>query len=197
MFFRDELTPEPSITLTKAMMESARIPRGYWNCELTSIPDTLPYGQALKDYVKNIRERDVNGQGLYLFGPYGSGKSGGAVALAKEAMRRGGRALWFSSLEFEPVFGKHQDAELRKAVLGTHFLILDDLGAEKGISWSPQWVETVIKLRNNEQLPTIITSNDDPMTLMGRIKSIASILGGGYHAVHVKGHDWRMDGPPK
>lgn len=196
MFYRDELTPEPSITLTRAMMESARIPRAYWNCELANIPDSLAHAKPLKDYVANIGQRDRDGRGLYLFGIYGTGKTGAGVAILKEAMRRGGRAVFFSALELEPVFGKHTDPGLREAVLKTHFLVLDDLGAEKGISWSPQWVETVIKLRNNEKLPTIITTNEKPIELFSRIKSIASILGGGYDAVHVFGHDWRMDGPP-
>ena len=143
----------------------------------------------------NIRMLEKEGRGLYLYGPYGSGKSGAAVSIAKEAMKRGGRVIFFSSLELEPVFGKGLYNDLREAVINTHFLIFDDVGAEKQIPWSPIWVETVIKLRNNNHLPTLITSNDTPESFYSRIKSIASIMGGKYDVIDIRGIDWRLDPP--
>lgn len=198
-FFRDDLSPEPRVNITKEMLIAARIPADFWRCELKKIPEktpALPYRKQLIDYVKNLPSKDKGGAGLYLHGPYGSGKSGAACAIGKEAMRRGGRVLFISSLELDAVFGKGLDNTLREAALKTHFLIFDDVGAEKGIPWSPTWVETIIKLRNNNRLPTIITSNDKPIEFCSRIKSVASILGGRYEAIQVSGLDWRLD-PPK
>lgn len=195
-FFRDELSKEPRIKLTKEMLVSARIPSDFWYCELSRIPDKMSYLEQLTAYVDNIQKNDGEGKCLYLHGPYGSGKTGAACAIGKEALRRGGRVLFLSSYELEPVFSKGLDNALREAALKTHFLIFDEVGAEKSIPWSPPWVETVVKLRNNNRLPTIITSNDKPVETCSRIKSIASILGGRYDAIQISGLDWRMD-PPK
>lgn len=195
-YFRSILTPEPSVVLTTELLISARIPRSLWNCTLSSIPEKFKYGVALREYVKTMHITERSGKCLYLHGPYGRGKSGGAASIAKAAMARGGRVIFFSALELDTVFGKSLDNELRDAVLKTHFLVLDDLGAEKSIPWSPSWIETIIKLRNNDNLITFITSNDRPVDFMGRVKSVASILGGRYEDIYVDGHDWRMDGPP-
>lgn len=197
-FFRDELSQEPRVKITKDILIASRIPADFWRCEVTKIPEkptTLTYKKQLLDYVKCLPARDKAGIGLYLHGPYGSGKSGAACAIGKEVMRRGGRVLFLSSLELDSVFGKGHD-DIREAAVKTHFLIFDDVGAEKGIPWSPTWVETIIKLRNNNRLPTIVTSNDKPIEFCSRIKSVASILGGRYEAIQVSGIDWRLD-PPK
>jgi DNA replication protein DnaC len=178
------------------MLRFSRIPSDFWHCEITKIPETMAYRQQLITYVKQLPEMDKQGKCLFLFGPYGSGKTGAACAIGKEAMRRGGRVIFLSSLELEPIFGKGLDNALREACLKTHFLIFDDVGAEKSVPWSPAWVETIVKLRNNNRLPTIITSNEKPIETCSRIKSIASIFGGRYDAIKVEGIDWRMD-PPK
>jgi DNA replication protein DnaC len=195
-FFRDELTQEPSVRLTEDLLCSSRIPYDLWRCSLNKIPDKHSYKQDLKTYVSKLHVLEKEGCGLYLYGPYGSGKSGAASAIAKEAMKRGGRVLFLSSLELEPVFGKGLDNDLREAVTKTHFLIFDDVGAEKQIPWSPIWIETIIKLRNNNRLPTLITSNDSPESFYSRIKSIASIMGSRYETIDIRGVDWRLD-PPK
>jgi DNA replication protein DnaC len=195
-YFRGDLTPQPSVKVTRGLLEGARIPKALWNCNLGNIPERLVYGGVLRNYVSTMHQSEKEGKSLYLHGIYGRGKSGAAVAVAKEALSRGGRVIFVSALELEAAFGKESDFKLKNAMLRTHFLILDDLGAEKAIPWSPQWVETVIKLRNNDSLPTIITSNDKPLDFMGRIKSVASILGGNYQDIFVEGHDWRMDGKP-
>src|ERR1019366_3413037 len=70
------------------------------------------------------------------------------------------------------------------------------VGAEKAIPWAAPWIEAIIKLRNNDLLPTFITSNDTSDKLMERIKSIASMLGGKYEEIYVDGHNWRLEGPP-
>lgn len=195
-FFRDELSPKPRVKITKDMLVASRIPSDFWYCEISKIPETMSYKKQLSLYIEQLPKMDVQGKGLFLFGPYGSGKTGAACAIAKEAMRRGGRVLFLSSLELEPVFGKGLDNELREACLKTHFLVFDDVGAEKSVPWSPAWVETIVKLRNNNRLPTLITSNEKPIEICSRIKSIASILGGRYDGIQISGLDWRMD-PPK
>lgn len=195
-FFRSELTSDPTLVLTKDLLTSSRIPRNFWNCELSKIPDKFAYKTSLVKYLNSIQQNDRDGKSLYLHGAYGRGKTGAAVALVKEAMRRGARVCFVSALELDSIFGKGQDEEYRKAILNTHFLIFDDLGAEKQIPWSPQWLETIIKLRNNNNLPTFITSNDKPIETMQRIKSIASLLGAKYDEILVEGHNWRLDGAP-
>ncbi len=196
-FFRSELTQEPVLILTKELLVSSRIPRGLWNCEISKIPESFTHRKKADKYIKNLPALDKAGRGLYLHGPYGRGKSGMAVAIAKEAMRRGARVLFFSAHELDSIFGKTPDYELKNAVLKTHFLIFDDVGAEKAIPWAAPWVEAIIKLRNNDLLPTFITSNEAPLAFMQRIKSIASMLGGKYVDILVDGHDWRLDGQPK
>src|SRR5277367_314304 len=113
-FFRDDLSQEPRIKITKDMLVAARIPSDFWYCELSRIPETVPYRSQLTAYVDGIQKNDKEGKCLYLHGPYGSGKTGAACALGKEAIRRGGRVLFFSSYELEPVFGKGLDNALRE-----------------------------------------------------------------------------------
>lgn len=188
-------------------MKRARVPRDFWSCELDKIPVAMPYVGELDKYVATMHISEKQGRSLYLYANvYGTGKTGAAVAILKEAMRRGGRGLFISAIEMEAIFGKNGDHErlehepdirLAEAVCKTHFLVLDDLGAEKSIPWAAPWVEKIIKMRSNGRLPTIITSNDEPIDLMQRIQSVASILGGRYDGIEIRGINWRLDGPPE
>jgi len=195
MHFRDTLSKEPRIKLTKSLLVSSRIPEDLWLCDIDNIPSNLPFKSTLQSFINNIHLSEKEGQSLYLQGPYGSGKSGTAVAIIKHVLVRGGRSIFVASVELDSIFGKANDFKLKNDILNTHFLILDDLGAEKPIPWSPPWIEQIIKLRNNKKLPTIITSNDSFIDTCTRIQSITSILGSKYQLIELKGIDWRLDPP--
>jgi len=196
-FFRDDLSQTPKIKITKDLLIASRIPRDYWECEIHKIPDNN-YKQVLSAYIASLPSNDKEGRGLYLYGNYGSGKTGAGVAILKEAMRRGARAMFVAALELPDIFGYNnkEAVKLKDPILNTHFLLLDDLGAENCASWSTSWIETIVKLRNNNRLPTIITSNDSPVKTCERIGSIVSILGSRYKDINIKGIDWRLN-PPK
>lgn len=136
------------------------------------------------------KEEDVqtllNGQGLYLHGKTGSGKTLYASALLLEIDRRSyvypdiskKESKFIGSLylleEIRNSFSaKKEEAEdvrkTTKEILDYYsfvdYLILDDLGSERPTEWALSILQMILNNRYEEILPTIITSNFDLDTL--------------------------------
>jgi len=158
------------------------------------------------------------GEGLFLHGGAGTGKTHLAVAIIRETvvtpratlmfdvsthawLVKKQKSPWFvsvpdllmkirSTFRQDSVESEEQVIDLLSA---PKMLVLDDLGAEKTTDWSLQTLYTIIDRRYREVCPTIVTSNLDPQALSDKIGDrITSRLVGMCKVIALKGSDRRL-----
>jgi primosomal protein DnaI len=117
------------------------------------------------DFVENY-ENKRSANGLYLYGPFGVGKTYIMGAIANRLAEKGISTLIVYSPEFfremKNSIGDQTLQEKLDTVKKVPILIFDDLGAETLSSWTRDEVLGVIlQYRMMEKLPTLYTSNYD------------------------------------
>lgn len=171
---------------------------------------------AAADWLE-ARDRD-----LYLYGPTGTGKTRLAVSLLNECNARGlvGGELIYVRVptlieRLKASFGQDVPAHAGKleTYLYAGLLVLDDLGAEHGTSYTRTTVETLYNDRLDAGRPTILTSNlplglslEDQMKpeadrtyriglgdFLGDDRMVSRIAGNA-EIVEMAGDDQRLDG---
>jgi DNA replication protein DnaC len=112
----------------------------------------------------------LEGENLFLYGPPGSGKTQAAIMIAKTAIRSGlnARVVNIGRLCVDVRRGYSDQGLTESAALEslgtTDFLILDDLG-------TGETRNATLEERQNRRLPTIITSNLEPVELVSKLGS--------------------------
>ncbi|EGK06978.1 primosomal protein DnaI [Desmospora sp. 8437] len=105
-------------------------------------------------------------KGLYLYGPFGVGKSRIAGAMAQDLVRFGVDSLMVYVPDFiREVKDSIRDGSVQQkldALKKATVLILDDLGAENMTPWTrDEILGAILQYRMMEKLPTVMTSNLD------------------------------------
>lgn len=147
------------------------IPKRYHN---------VSYEKDIVEGIKEIVKKQLqSGNGLYIRGEVGCGKTHLACAIAKDIMEFGVEVRFFNTSEFleklreefrdnphvdEDSLGLFRDIMDFKGVL-----ILDDIGTEKVSDWVNERLYLIINKRYEEMLPTIFTSNCDMEILSARL----------------------------
>lgn len=102
---------------------------------------------------------------LYLYGPYGSGKSHLAAAIGHVAAERGMGVVYRSTPGLLDAFrDRETGAQALAGVIRADLLILDDMGAEKRSEWTDDRFFRLFSERAGR--PTVITSNYDTEDLI-------------------------------
>ncbi|HLW78183.1 MAG TPA: ATP-binding protein [Terriglobia bacterium] len=120
--------------------------------------------------------RDFNT--LALLGGTGVGKTHLGVALLAEAVARGEVVLWRDSRDAIERMKDESAGELKRLQGGPRLLMLDDVGAELAGGWG-RALSHVVRFRDGNHLPTIITSNLSLDTLDTLEPGLASRLARG------------------
>jgi primosomal protein DnaI len=129
-------------------------------------------------------------RGLYLYGPWGVGKSGLAIAALREAIAAGHSSLYLSTSSLLDMlreaiaasqrlargYGDEEDkqeesagAKVLRQVEEVEWLVLDDLGVECGTEFVVNKLYRIIEGRRlRKRLYTIFTSNKDAAGLEQR-----------------------------
>lgn len=106
------------------------------------------------------------GEGLYLVGSPGTGKTFLAAIIAQELLNNG-KSVIFGDVpslleQLKGSYSAESEAsieELMKTLTAADMLVLDDLGTENPTEWAVERLYLIINNRYTEQKPIIVTSN--------------------------------------
>lgn len=120
--------------------------------------------KALVKALGIARDFDPQGiEGLFFYGPPGSGKSHLAAAIVNAACATGVPARYgtVSSLLrlVQDGFSDGSASQRLEALINCPLLVIDDLGTENTTQWSEMTLFELVTGRDNAERPTIYTSN--------------------------------------
>jgi DNA replication protein DnaC len=155
--------------------------------------------------VAELKKTILEGQGAFITGPCGSGKTHLAIALmlywyAEKFDPRRLKACYLSLpyffLSLRNSFGRNTgdaEADIVERYSSISLLLIDDLGAQKISEWSRESLYVLVDRRYREKLPTIVTSNLDLDQISELIDDrIASRLAEMCTVMHLAGDDHRV-----
>lgn len=118
-----------------------------------------------KEYADNFAYHKANGDGLYIEGTNGTGKTHLAAAIALQLINEGIPVVCKTSSDLLLDIKKAFDSEYVKEheVLSVYkkvdLLIIDDLGKEQCSDWSMSTLYSILNDRYEDMKPTIVTTN--------------------------------------
>jgi DNA replication protein DnaC len=182
----DELVPCPScmgaygrradFERFRSLMAEARLPRQSEGWTFGTFP-AAGKEEALRDTAMYARgEQRGTFTNLYLFGPYGSGKTGLAVCVLRARLERREAALFWTMPDlfmrikatYDPA-REESENDLIERLGGVPLLVLDDIGTEKPSEWQREKLYQILNRRMNEDLATVFTSNMTPFQLEAHV----------------------------
>lgn len=154
------------------MIQSMHMPREVMEAQLHDIDlggesddSRIAVVEAANEFLRQLDETGkLPTRGLYIYGPFGIGKSFILGALANELARRRIKTV----AVFVPEFLREMKQSIQDQTLNekidfvkrAQVLILDDFGAESMSAWTRDEVlGTILQHRMAEELPTFFTSN--------------------------------------
>ncbi|AEO93484.1 DnaC-like helicase loader [Bacillus phage G] len=167
--------------LLNADLASSGVPRKYldsnWNWE--GLNNNKESTEKMKEYANNFDEHYYSGQGIYLYGQQGRGKSLLESLVAREVAAKINRdtsknyKIAFIIFE-ELVQLTHQSRSDLKArnlyhslISKPDLLIVDNIGSETGSKeYNTKVLEFLLRKRDNDGVPTVISSNYTPEQLL-------------------------------
>ena len=112
---------------------------------------------------------------LTIFGPVGAGKTHLAMAIAQSSKAP---AMWAnvpellsylrSTFDRDVAASFHQELERIKTA---YLLVLDDLASERQTEWATEQLYQIVNHRHINRMPTVITTNDNVLKMVGRVGS--------------------------
>lgn len=130
-----ELSSDRVCDVTASALEDANVPQRYWEASFRRLLDDHPDQIDVVGKVFGAMTDKFNsGSGLRVFGPSDSGKTYFAVAVLKEAIRRGGTVCFLSSSDVISA-AKHElfseaGEDIMDRIKRSNVLLLDGLGRE-------------------------------------------------------------------
>ncbi|WP_203246681.1 primosomal protein DnaI [Sporosarcina beigongshangi] len=166
---KNKLIDEESRNVSK-MIDSFYMPKDVMEARLQNIDmffddSRVRIVRVAKDFLNAIDETgELPEKGMYIYGPFGIGKSFILGALANELANRRIRTVAVYVPEFlREIKQSIQDQTLNEKidfVKKAQVLMLDDIGAETMSAWTRDEVlGTILQYRMAEKLPTFFTSN--------------------------------------
>src|SRR5581483_10055525 len=160
---------------SQVLLASARIPKRYEHCVLSSFESDFPGAHPSLSYAriaacKFVEEYDPReGTGLLIIGKIGVGKTHLAVGIIKDLiLTRGASCLFYDYRELlKQIQNSYNDSvkatelDVLRPVFDTEVLVLDELGAVKPTEWVWDTVSLILNTRYNDNRTTIITTNFD------------------------------------
>ncbi|WP_210491547.1 ATP-binding protein [Patulibacter sp. SYSU D01012] len=179
----------------------ARIPREYQDASFdhTNI-NGLPRAavRQVRRYVETLDERLGAGDGLWISGSIGTGKTWLAMLVARYAIERGQAVAVYSVPRLLSEIRRTYDGEGRTTLelldqlTSVTLLVLDDVGTERTNPWVLEQLYSIINERWQERRAIVLTTNLDPEQMREQLGERAvSRLVGMCETVLVEGVDHR------
>jgi DNA replication protein DnaC len=123
---------------------------------------------ALNQYMDTLEENMDSGQGLLMFGSFGTGKTTAAVVVAQEAISKG-YSVKFLGVDYLTAelrgMQYEQAAIFRNELAEKDLIILDGLEADADGKWLLEEVGAIIARRYDNRKSIIVTTNSTPEQL--------------------------------
>lgn len=179
-----------------SLLKEVGITRRYENAEV--------FDPRCAQYLRDFGE--CAGNGLYIYGEVGTGKTSLANALAREFAFAGYKVILTTTIgmleTIQDTYGKEASSLLACHGYGEcDVLVLDDFGKESASAWSVMTIFQIVNMRYESMLPTIVTTQYSPFELTKRLgrsgekesaTAIVSRLHGTMQVVHLTGPDKRL-----
>lgn len=183
----------------------ARIPREYQDASFqhTNISG-LPRNAVarVRRYVDTLDERLEAGDGLWISGSIGTGKTWLAMLVARYAIEQGRAVAVYSVPRLLSEIRRTYDGEGTKTLdlldqlTEVSLLVLDDVGTERTNPWVLEQLYSIINERWQERRAIVLTTNLNPIDMQDQIGERAvSRLVGMCETVTINGVDHRQPDP--
>lgn len=178
------------------LMDSSNVGRRFLSRTFESF-DAEKFPKAyeiVKAFAENFEAN--NGEGLFLTGNPGTGKTHLAAAVANYIIKTFGIPVKFGSFAellegIKNSFGGGED--VGRELIDVPLLIIDDLGKERQSDWSRSVLYRVINGRYENYSPVIITTNETPETVERNIgEATFSRIFEMCDGIAMNGEDYRM-----
>jgi DNA replication protein DnaC len=166
---------ERRIARRRARGVASAIPRKYRTVSfdappvshMASDPSRAPVFRAVKEFVDDIDERLSEGEGLWLMGDVGTGKTTLAMLVSKAAVEAGHTAAIYSlprllsriRRTYDAEAGEQSYLEFFERLTEVDLLHIDDLGAEKRSDWVLEQLYAIVNERYETQRSVVVTTN--------------------------------------
>jgi len=154
-----------------ALLERARVPRRYGECDFQSFAaygeHAFPLANAKAVAMRYADEYPLSDRGLLFMGPPGVGKTHLAVATIRSLTQEKSVSCLFIDVQdllrrlqatFDRTLGMSQ-LDLLQPVLSTEVVALDDLGGRQFSPWVEETLAHIVTTRYNDKKATLVTTN--------------------------------------
>jgi DNA replication protein DnaC len=181
---------------------NANIPISYWNLAFKDFSGDPAFKDAIRPRIDNIDKTYDDGKSLMFTGSLGTGKSYTACCILKKALSSGYTGLYTTMADVvaNMLSSEMDTAKYYEELISKDFLVIDEFSShwifpsEKAEQLFGTSLEYVLRTRFQNQLPTILCSNDEDVdTIFGGFfaRSFRSLRNHHVELFVVGGKDYR------
>jgi DNA replication protein DnaC len=155
----------------------------------------------VREYCDDIGEELAEGNGVWLQGDVGTGKTSLAMLISKTALEAGFSVAIYSMPRLLARIRRTYDADSGEEgylsffdrLTSVDLLHIDDLGAEKRTDWVLEQLYAIVDRRYEEQRAMVVTTNMETPDLKEQIgeRTVSRLLQICGHEKPLYGDDWR------
>jgi DNA replication protein DnaC len=155
----------------------------------------------VRDYCDNVVDELDAGNGIWLQGDVGTGKTSLAMLISKSALEAGMSVAIYSMPRLLARIRRTYDADIGEEgylsffdrLTSVDLLHIDDLGAEKRTDWVLEQLYAIVDRRYEEQRAMVVTTNMETPELKEQIgeRTVSRLLQICGHEKPLYGDDWR------
>jgi predicted ATPase len=183
--------------LTPQVLSFLRIPKNLWGATMADVPNKCPHKKLVSAYLDDIVANVESGQGLYLWGDYGRGKSALAAMTLKAAAIQRKLGLWIRAKDLPEYIINDtpfvEEQTMLERAKECCILVIDEFQVRKNIGFYETAIEDLLRGRIADGKTTIVTSNIVPKELSETYPPLYSVLQESLYPIKVSGHDFRAE----
>jgi DNA replication protein DnaC len=168
---------------------------------MASDPGSAAVVREIRDYCEDIGNQLAEGNGIWLHGSAGTGKTSLAMLVSKTALEAGHSVAIYSMPRLLARIRRTYDADAGEEgylaffdrLTSVDLLHIDDLGAEKRTDWVLEQLYAIVDRRYEEQRAMVVTTNMETPDLKEQIgeRTVSRLLQICGHEKPLYGDDWR------